>query len=91
MVRWAQVSLLFADNFLAVKVFLDSFGKVIPLYLSLTFVPVMLMQTSRVFKDPIGMLVKGVLSAARSTTFLAAFVALYMFFISAHRRLLGIG
>lgn len=75
----------------ALRVFSDSFGKVLPLYLALNFVPMVVLRLKSIVKRPLGALLSGLLSAGQSTAFLAAFVAMYMFFISAHRRLLDIG
>ena len=110
------------------RVFLDSFGKILPLYTSLTFAPMLLLQFRKILSRcafpphprrqrapprdlkpwllagqgregrggggrarPVSTISEGVLSAGRSTTFLAAFVALYQFFTSMHRRLLDVG
>jgi len=75
---------------IAMNVFFDVFGKITPVYLVLTFVPMVALKTSQILKSPIESVYQGMVSAGRSTAFLAAFVSSYMFLTSAHRRLLDI-
>lgn len=56
-----------------------------PIYLSVTFVPMILLRFWSLVRHPITNVIKGFLSAIRSTTFLAGFVTMYMTVICAQR------
>lgn len=60
-----------------IKVFIDSFKKLFPLYASLTFTPMIVLKFMSLITRPHKHIPKGLLSATRSSTFLATFIAVY--------------
>jgi len=58
--------------------FVGTAQRILPVYLSLTLVPAVVLRTNTVLKDPAGVLAKSIFSAARSTAFLATFCSSYM-------------
>lgn len=75
----------------AIEVFLDSYGKVLPLYVSVTFFPLIMFHSRKLIQNPVFETLKSVLSASRSSSYLAGYVALYMLSVSTHRKMLEIG
>lgn len=59
------------------RVFSDSFRKTFPLYASLTLLPTFVLRFGALLRHPLTQVMKAARSAGQSTTFLAAFVALY--------------
>lgn len=72
-------------------VFLSTFKKIFPLYVSLTFVPMFVLRLFKLFKDPINQIGRGIFSAARSTAFLATFCAGYQGIICSHHNVAKYG
>lgn len=68
----------------AVYVFISTFKKIYPLYLSLTFVPMFLLRLFKVIQAPLFEISFGFLSAARSTSFLATFCAGFQSIVCLH-------
>jgi hypothetical protein len=65
--------------------FFSTAKKTLPIYATLTFVPMVVLQFVKLFKDPFTLLRKGVLSCLRSTVFLALFCAMYQVVICMQR------
>ena len=61
----------------SLRVWATAGQKVLPLYLSLTFAPMVVLRTTSLIRNPIGNILWGVLSASRSAAFLASFVGGY--------------
>ena len=64
---------------------LDAGKRVLPLYISLNLVPTVLFRWRSLIRSPTQVLVKNVLSALQSSTFIAGFVGSYMAVITTHR------
>eukprot|EP00891_Asterochloris_glomerata_P002067 jgi/Astpho2/2067/e_gw1.00038.70.1_t len=69
----------------------NTFSRTFPLYLSINLVPYVVLNFRNAAKAPLMTSLHAALSAARSTSFLSAFVGLYQMTISAHRALCKTG
>ena len=58
--------------------FLDAFRRAFPMYFAYNVVPSVVLRLKRFLKNPAASLVRSTAGAARSTSFLASFVAIYM-------------
>lgn len=65
------------------------FKKIIPVYLTLTLVPMTLLHLPQLLKSPLSLLRKTLLNAFRSTIFLSTFVSSYQALICLHRHLIS--
>ena len=65
----------------------DTFRKCFPFYLSIHLVPFAILNAAKALRDPIGTVFKATAATVRSTSFISAFVALYMGTACASRRL----
>jgi len=72
-----------------VDVFLSCFKKILPLYATLTCLPLIGMDIGKFLKAPLSKLWVFALSTIRSTTFLSSFVAIYMSTICLHRKMVN--
>lgn len=70
-----------------ISVFLDTAKKILPLYASLTFIPTLVFQFGSFIKTPINTILGLMKSTARSVSFLASFVSLYMSVVCTHRNI----
>lgn len=68
-------------------VFVKAFRSTFPLYLSLSTVPVLVFNTNAFMQKPLRSVGRSLLSAVQSTTFLSAFVSIYMGAVCLHRKL----
>ncbi|EIE89776.1 hypothetical protein RO3G_14487 [Rhizopus delemar RA 99-880] len=75
----------------AVERFIKVFKSFLPIYGTLHFVPMFLLRTQHLRKDPLTMLSKTTKATLRSGAFLATFVTLYQYQICMHRQLLKTG
>jgi len=73
----------------ALEVFLSCFKKLLPLYATLTSLPLIGMNPGKFLKSPLTKLWLFTLSTLRSTTFLSTFVAGYMSIICLHRKIVN--
>jgi len=73
----------------ALDVFLSCFKKVLPLYATLTCLPMIGLNLTKFLKAPLAKLREFSLSTVRSTTFLSSFVAVYMGIICLHRKIVN--
>lgn len=69
-----------------VKALRTTFRKTFPLYLSLTFVPFVILNIQKFMQAPMHTCWNALKSAIRSTTFLSAFVGIYQGMICLHRK-----
>lgn len=65
--------------------FLSTAKKTLPIYATLTFVPMVVLQFFKLLRNPFSLLSKGILSCLRSTVFLASFCAMYQVIICMQR------
>jgi len=56
----------------------DTFRKCFPFYLSIHLVPFAILNAAKALRDPVGTVFKATTATVRSTSFISAFVALYM-------------
>ena len=56
----------------------DTFRKCFPFYLSIHLVPFVILNAAKALRDPVGTVFKATTATVRSTSFISAFVALYM-------------
>ncbi|KAG1143041.1 hypothetical protein G6F37_007159 [Rhizopus arrhizus] len=75
----------------AVERFIKVFKSFLPIYGTLHFVPMFLLRTQHLRKDPLTMLSKTTKATLKSGAFLATFVTLYQYQICMHRQLLKTG
>jgi hypothetical protein len=69
------------------ETFLNGAKRSLPIYLSLTFVPMFILRFWAVIKHPVEQLQRGLWSVTRSTSFLSSFVATYMMIVCWQRKL----
>lgn len=69
-----------------VETFLNAAKRSLPLYTSLTFVPLFVLRFWHFVRHPVDSVLRSVWSIGRSTSFLSSFVSLYMFLICMQRR-----
>lgn len=74
----------------SLRTFLDTAKKTLPLYATLTFVPMIVLQFLKFLRYPIPMTIRALLSCLRSTCFLALFCALYGSVVCAQRNLVSV-
>ncbi|CAG8445452.1 7545_t:CDS:2 [Diversispora eburnea] len=67
--------------------FYQAFKRILPVYATLNFVPMIAFKFNQFFKNPIPLLRKSTLNTIRSSTFLATFVSSYLTQICVHRNL----
>ncbi|KAJ8660468.1 hypothetical protein O0I10_003926 [Lichtheimia ornata] len=75
----------------AVERFLKVCQAMFPVYGTLHFVPMLLLRTKHLRKDPKGMLAKTSLATLKSCAFLGLFVMLYQYQVCMHRKLMDAG
>lgn len=68
------------------ETFLNGAKRSLPIYLSLTFVPMFVLRFWLLIKHPFDQIQKGLWSVTKSTSFLSSFVTVYMFLVCMHRR-----
>ena len=68
------------------ETFVNTAKRTLPLYLTLTFVPMFVLRFWAVVRHPVDSLLRGCWSVTKSTSFLSSFVSLYMFLICMQRR-----
>lgn len=68
-----------------VETWLNAAKRSLPVYLSLTFVPMFVLRFWMLIKHPIDQLQRGLWSVTKSTSFLASFVSIYMMIVCSHR------
>ncbi|CAO3609883.1 unnamed protein product [Cunninghamella blakesleeana] len=78
-------------NATAVERFSKVFKSMMPVYGTLHFVPMILLRTKHLKKDPVGMLSKTTIGTLKSGAFLAVFISLYQYQVCMHRNLIDIG
>ncbi|PHZ12325.1 uncharacterized protein RHIMIDRAFT_203365 [Rhizopus microsporus ATCC 52813] len=78
-------------NLTAIERFFNVFKSYLPVYGTLHFVPMLLLRTQHLRKDPTGMLSKTTKATLKSGAFLATFVTVYQYQICMHRQLLKTG
>lgn len=68
-----------------INTFLSTSKKTLPIYATLTFVPMIVLQFFKLLRNPVTLLSRGLLSSLRSTVFLASFCAMYQVIICMQR------
>lgn len=69
-----------------IETFQNGAKRSLPIYLSLTFVPMFILRFWLVVRHPLDQLRRGLWSVTRSTSFLSSFVATYMMIVCCHRK-----
>ncbi|KAG0051187.1 hypothetical protein BGZ83_004008 [Gryganskiella cystojenkinii] len=73
------------------ELFVSVIKTIFPVYATLNFVPLMVLRTKRLLKDPVNVASKTSFNTLRSSVFLAVYVTLYQVQICGHRGLLNMG
>jgi hypothetical protein len=75
----------------AIERFYQVFKNMLPVYGSLHIVPMLLLRTKHLLKDPVALTSKTLVATLRSGAFLSVFVSLYQYQICAHRNAVKAG
>ncbi|KAL1930409.1 hypothetical protein VTP01DRAFT_10571 [Rhizomucor pusillus] len=78
-------------NATAVERFLKVCQSMLPVYGTLHFVPMLLLRSKTVAKNPVKMMSRTALATLKSCAFLALFVTIYQYQICMHRKVVGTG
>lgn len=68
--------------------FISTFAKTLPLYSTLTFVPLVALQFKEILRNPTYTIGNAVFSTLRSTTFLATFCSVFMATVCSYRKII---